>query len=208
MTYIQGRNRPSLSLERVWFGPRFLAFVVDSILVTIVWSVGTGMMLGPVLTEQGLAGQPDADIGQILLALWGRMSWMMTTFSIAVFAYYVLCEALWGMTPGKRMAGIRSVLLDEPSRRGLGLGVAFKREFIKVAGMLPGFLMMVAMMRVMGNSGDIEKLFEVLTDPVFAWLNPLAQLLPVIWLIWIAVSLAREKDPIYDKATGVAVVQR
>jgi uncharacterized RDD family membrane protein YckC len=94
---------------------RLLAFAVDGVLVSLV----TGIVCRP-LTPLHLAVGPLGSSDSVLQLLFGKPTapfWPLV--APVVLAYFIACEALFGLTPGKALAGLRVVNRDG-TRAGLG----------------------------------------------------------------------------------------
>jgi uncharacterized RDD family membrane protein YckC len=99
---------------------RFVALLLDAVIVLFPVTIVVGLLSGGGYTESG-EGYANAGIkvsesaSMLLLAL--------------VLGYYVLCEAATGATLGKRMVGIRVVSEDG---KGLTFGAAVVRNVLRL----------------------------------------------------------------------------
>jgi uncharacterized RDD family membrane protein YckC len=94
---------------------RFVALLLDAIIVFFPLSIVVGLLSGGGYAENGSAG--------ILVS--GKAFWL---FFLLGFAYYVLAEGLTGRTLGKRIVGIRVVSEDGQQ---VGLEAAFVRNLLR-----------------------------------------------------------------------------
>ena len=113
------------TFENAGMALRFVAVLLDSILVFFPLGVVLGLMTGGGYVERG-PGYTNAgvDIG-------GDMTLVII---LLVISYYVFAEGLTGMTLGKRMVGIRVV--DEDGDH-VGFGAAVVRNLLRL---VDGFL--------------------------------------------------------------------
>ena len=88
------------SLERAGIPLRFVAVLLDAVIVFFPAGIIVGLLFGGGWTETG-NGYANAGID-----LGGKAAWVLLALGVA---YYVLCEAATGATLGKRMAGIHVV---------------------------------------------------------------------------------------------------
>ncbi|AWH23160.1 MULTISPECIES: RDD family protein [Stenotrophomonas] len=93
--------------------PRALAWLID-----LGIRVGTGFVLA---------------IPLALLEEFGRGIYLAIMF-LLMWAYPIVCEALWGRTPGKRALGLRVVMRDGAP---LGWAGAVTRNLLRTVDMLP-----------------------------------------------------------------------
>jgi uncharacterized RDD family membrane protein YckC len=121
-----------LFLPLAGFGPRFLAFFIDmigvSIAQVILIAIGIGIAVG---AQLGAASGPD-DVGLLMIII---LAVLLIVFLLAPVFYFMLFESLWsGQTPGKRLAGIRVI------RRGgfpVGRREVLLRNLLRIIDMLP-----------------------------------------------------------------------
>jgi hypothetical protein len=91
--------------------------------------------LGGAITTGDITGTIKAMIGLFLLLLF-----------VAQWLYFVICEARWGRSPGKKWLGLRVVTT---SGRPIGWRAAALRNLLRVADLLPvGYLVGVVSMAV------------------------------------------------------------
>lgn len=197
-----------LQQKRVWFGPRFVGLIIDYLVFGVVWIVaGFSVMTSSLPPHMQTPVQPGV-MPIEMQVVFRKMAWLGLSFNIAIFVYLVVMEAWRGATIGKGLTGIRTVALSNPERRGLPFAKALLREFIKVAGFIPTLIIIPI---IFGEIIGIAEAMQPLTGSNFdAWFIPLqlvAQFLPLGWLAWIGVSLANNRDPIYDRMAGTTVVR-
>jgi uncharacterized RDD family membrane protein YckC len=120
-----------LRLPLAGFGPRFLAALVDSIVVTVGLTVLI-LVYVAVTAAFGTSGMGALVGNSVGVAIVILASLVLL---LSPLAYYVVFEALWnGQTPGKRLTGIRVVM-----RGGVPLtfrGVMY-RNLLRLIDMLP-----------------------------------------------------------------------
>jgi uncharacterized RDD family membrane protein YckC len=112
-----------LSLPLAGLGSRATALAVDSLLQAA--AVGALVALAPAVpvgaTPTGLTA---AGVGAAVIVLF-----------FVQWGYFCLFEGLWrGLTPGKRLVGIRVI---GPTGAGIGMGRAAVRNMVRVADALP-----------------------------------------------------------------------
>ncbi len=191
--------------ERVWFGPRFVALIIDWVVLSIVWMiVGLEFVSSTLTSDVGpcTTNMMPPEVAEIFLSFF-KMALVMT---VLAFAYFVFMEAWIGATIGKRIVGILTMLLDRPTLLGLPFGTAFWRELVKQAGFVAPHLIALVSMFGFINSLPSGQMPE---DGGIFWFfgSQLLGFFPVIWLIWIGVSLVNNRDPIYDRAARTTVVR-
>jgi uncharacterized RDD family membrane protein YckC len=95
------RERPEGGrLEKAGIPLRFVAVLLDTVIVLFPLAILVGLMTGGAYAES-TPGSANAGV-----AVGGRAIWLLLVVAVA---YYVLCEALTGKTLGKKMVGIRVV---------------------------------------------------------------------------------------------------
>jgi uncharacterized RDD family membrane protein YckC len=110
----------SLELEHAGVALRFVAVLLDSILVFLPLGIIVGLMSGGGYVERGSTyTNAGVDVtGNTMLFI-----------IFLVISYYVFAEGLTGMTLGKRLVGIRVV--DEAGQH-LGMGAAVVRNLLRL----------------------------------------------------------------------------
>ena len=100
----EGESRPKLDEEQsyVGVGRRAVAVILDSIVLAIPFFVFGNLIAS--ITGETTAGGFQLEGGSALL-LFGLMG-------VIGFGYYVLLEAYYGQTLGKRLVGVRVVTAD------------------------------------------------------------------------------------------------
>ena len=112
-----------LSYQVAGIGSRFLAALIDHVLLALIFSLGCTLL-------STVASQLQAGVDPLLLAF-------LTGIGIYLFlcAYHIFFETTWnGQTPGKRMVGIRVV---RAGGRPIGFLGSAIRNFIRLADFLP-----------------------------------------------------------------------
>ncbi|MFE0016874.1 RDD family protein [Mesorhizobium sp. NPDC059054] len=192
-------------LEKVWLGPRFVGLFVDWLIffvlsgVTWFWTVSSVFSSNVRIPPQQ---------GVFPAEMFTTMTRIFLIEILLLFAYLVVMETWRGATVGKMLAGIRTIDLSAPDHRPPPFVKALPREFVKAAGFLPSLVTSMVFSTLMANVTNAEQLESMMsTDGWFFPLQFIAQFLPLIWLAWIAVSLVNNRDPIYDRLSGTAVVR-
>jgi hypothetical protein len=192
-------------LERAWFGPRLVAIFIDSLIFGVVWMiVGFSALVSFIPPNIEAMPPPAGEVPPEIVSLMANMMWLILAMQLLIFTYFVLLEAWSGATIGKKLVGIGTVQLSNPARRGLPVGTALWREFVKIVGFLPPLLLMAYGAMLIPELADARSL-----DVHEGWfvITQLLQFLPLIWLAWIGISLVNHNDPVYDRAAGTAVVR-
>ena len=117
---LTSRFAPATDLENAGVALRFVAVLLDAVIVFFPLSIVVGLLAGGGYADSG-PGYANAGVvveGKAVLA-----------FAIAVLGYYVVAEALTGRTLGKRLVRIRVV--DEAGEH-LSLGASFVRNVLRV----------------------------------------------------------------------------
>lgn len=114
--------------EVAGIGSRFLAALVDTLLITLLLII-TNFIL---LTIAGATGQIDG--GSSRAALWLAAILGLISFLI-LWGYYIFFELLWnGQSPGKRLVGLRVIRSDgNPT----GVIESIVRNLIRIVDFLP-----------------------------------------------------------------------
>ena len=123
----------TLQLPLAGFGPRALAFFVDSIAISVAQFVIGALLVAigvamSVFDNLGSGGAPSGS-GLAMLILF------VLIILLVYPAYFILFESIWnGQTPGKRLTGIRVVM-----RGGLPLNsqAIWMRNLMRLVDMLP-----------------------------------------------------------------------
>lgn len=94
------RERGWSSVENAGIPLRFVAVLLDAVIVLFPLSIVIGLMSGGGYAEHGDGwGNAGVNIG-------GNLFWLLLAVAVG---YYVVCEAATGATLGKRMVGIRVI---------------------------------------------------------------------------------------------------
>jgi uncharacterized RDD family membrane protein YckC len=112
------------SLENAGIALRFVAVLLDAVIVLLPLTIVVGLMTGGGYSEHG-DGYANAgvDVG-------ANAFWLLLALGVG---YYVVCEATTGMTVGKGIVGIRVVGEDG---RHVTLGAALVRNLLRVVDAL------------------------------------------------------------------------
>jgi uncharacterized RDD family membrane protein YckC len=113
------------SLENAGLALRFVAVLLDAVIVFFPLSLLVGLLTGGGYAERG-PGYANAGIN----VGGGKVFLLLLTLGVA---YYIVCEAATGATLGKRMVGIRVV--DEDGDR-VTLGAAVIRNLLRLVDAL------------------------------------------------------------------------
>jgi uncharacterized RDD family membrane protein YckC len=108
------------SIENAGLPLRFVAVLLDTILVLFPLAIVLGLMVGGGYAESG-SGFANAGVN-----VGGESFWLLLALFVG---YYVFCEAATGATLGKRMVGIRVVGEDGEH---LTFGAAFLRNILRL----------------------------------------------------------------------------
>lgn len=127
------------SLENAGIALRFVAVLLDAVIVFFPLAIVVGLLSGGGYADRG-PGYANAGIN-----VGGNAFWLLLALGIG---YYIVCEAATGATLGKRMVGIRVV--DEDGDR-VTLGSAVIRNLLRLVDALffylVGFLFAVTSSR-------------------------------------------------------------
>ena len=139
--------------------------------------------------------------GQLAVTPVYDISWVA---GLALLVYLVGMEASRGQTVGKRLLGIRTIVISRGRTIGTGIYRALARRLammLFVLAALPSW----AMAAWIGD--DMVAASRLLVDPTYRAVNLAGIALGVAWFVWIAVSMVRKRDPIYDRIAGTAVLR-
>jgi uncharacterized RDD family membrane protein YckC len=128
-------------LEKAGLPLRFVAVLLDAVIVLFPLAIVVGLLAGGGFRE---SGDGYASVG---VEVGGNAFWALLAVGLG---YYVICEALTGMTVGKRMVGIRVV--DENGEH-LSLAAAVVRNVLRL----------------------VDSFFFYLVGAIFALASPLGQ---------------------------------
>jgi uncharacterized RDD family membrane protein YckC len=112
------------SLENAGIALRFVAVLLDAVIVFFPLGIVVGLMTGGGYAERG-QGYANAGIN-----VGDNAFWLLLALGLG---YYIVCEAATGATLGKRMVGIRVV--DEDGDR-VTLGAAVVRNLLRLVDAL------------------------------------------------------------------------
>lgn len=104
-------------------GSRIVAFIIDAIITGIVG----GILTFPLVFLVGLGGDASG-AGAGLLFL------VQLIFPLAVFAYFIVMEGMYGYTIGKKLMSIRVV---GENGAQIGMGAAAIRNVLRIVDSLP-----------------------------------------------------------------------
>ena len=94
------RERGWSSMENAGIPLRFVAVLLDAVIVLFPLSIVIGLTSGGGYAERG-SGYANAGVN-----VGGNVFWLLLAVAVG---YYVVCEAATGATLGKRMVGIRVI---------------------------------------------------------------------------------------------------
>jgi len=114
----------NLSLAKAGLALRFVAILLDAVIVLFPASIAVGLLSGGGYTQ---TGNGSANAGIVVA---GKAIWLLLALALG---YYVVCEALTGATLGKRIVGIRVVGEDGEH---LTLGAAVVRNLLRLVDAL------------------------------------------------------------------------
>ena len=136
---LRTRERGWSTLENAGIPLRFVAVLLDLVIVFLPLSIVIGLMTGGGYAERG-NGYANAGLN-----VGGNAVWMLLALGIG---YYIVCEGATGATLGKRMVGIRVVGEDGEH---VTFGAAVVRNLLRVIDALffylIGFLFALASTR-------------------------------------------------------------
>lgn len=112
------RNDAS-SLDRAGLPRRFIAVLLDAVIVFFPLAIVVGLLFGGGYNERE-AGSVNVGVN-----VEGTASWALLALALG---YYIVAEALTGMTVGKRIVGIRVV---GEGGEHVGLGAAVIRNLLR-----------------------------------------------------------------------------
>ena len=112
------------SLENAGIPLRFVAVLLDAVIVFIPLSIVVGLLSGGGYADRG------NDYAKAGINVGGNAFWLLLALGVG---YYVVCEAATGATLGKRMVGIRVV--DEDGDR-LTFGASLIRNLLRLVDAL------------------------------------------------------------------------
>jgi uncharacterized RDD family membrane protein YckC len=115
-------------LEKAGIPLRFVAVLLDLVLVLFPLAIVVGLMTGGGSTESGSGN------ANVAVDVTGGAAWLLLAL---VVGYYVVCEAATGMTLGKRIVGIRVVAEDG---RHITVGAAVVRNLLRLIDALVFYL--------------------------------------------------------------------
>jgi uncharacterized RDD family membrane protein YckC len=110
---LSARRSDLIDLENAGVALRFVAVLLDAVLVFLPLGIVVGLLSGGGYSERG-DGYADAGV-----IVGGNAIWALLALGLG---YYIVCEALVGMTVGKRLVGIR-VVAEDGEHAGLGPAV-------------------------------------------------------------------------------------
>jgi len=122
---------------------------------------------------------------------------------LSLLAYMVCMEWRSGETFGKRATGIRVVDAENPARIGIPFGRALLRQIAMYGGVLPFLVLEISVVILVSDAAQLE---AIMTSAPYTLLMIVAGVVGLAWAIWILVSLARKRDPIYDRLAKTTVV--
>ena len=119
----------SFGYDVAGIGSRFMAALVDSILIVIIQALALGVMWA-VLTS-ALGDPLDSPLGAWLVALLGLLAFAL------LWGYYLLFEMIWnGQSPGKRWIGLRVI---KDSGAPISLVDSAIRNLVRLVDFLPAY---------------------------------------------------------------------
>nr|WP_292773878.1 RDD family protein [Mesorhizobium sp.] len=142
----------------------------------------------------------DAE-GQLAVQAGYNVTWGAL---LALLAYFVVLEAIYGRTIGKTAMRIRAIRVASPEPRGVGWGRALARRFAWQIGGIPFILTQIPIVMA-GN--NLEAIASILNSPAYSVAAIVSAIIMAAWLAWLAISMARKRDPVYDRIAGTAVVR-
>lgn len=172
-------------------------FGFDSSSLLVVSSVETSETSTTTISESFWL-KPD---GQLADQPGYNVTWVAV---LALFIYFVAAEASYGMTLGKKAMGLRTIRVLAPQTRGIGWGRAIARRFAWQIGGIPFMLTQIPMIWP-GN--DADAVARVINSPAYLVAGIVSLVIMAAWLAWLAISMARKRDAVYDRLVGTAVIR-
>jgi uncharacterized RDD family membrane protein YckC len=132
------RGDDASHLDNAGLPRRFVAVLLDAVIVLFPLAIAVGLLFG--------GGYNEREGGSVNIGVnvAGSASWALLALSVG---YYIVSEALTGMTVGKRIVGIRVV--DEGGEH-VGLGAAVIRNLLRPIDAL--FLYLVGALFALASS--------------------------------------------------------
>ncbi len=121
---------------------------------------------------------------------------------LLLLGYLIAMEYRSGATIGKRILQIQTIDIDFPSRIGIPFRKALFRHLAMLIGLIPAVILGAVMLIRVLSGADLATIF---TSPFVAILIATG-LLEFAWIVWITISVASKRDPIYDRLVGTAVI--
>jgi len=170
--------------NRIGFGPRLGAYLIDIVLVTIVgWIfsiVFAGLFAGlGAAAGGGMGGGEGAAVGGIM----GMVAGILTGFFLASILYNLL-EAIKGYTLGKLMLGLQ---IGNEDGTKAPIGTLFLRYAIKNIGMILSFLALI---------------------PFLIWIGTFSWLASLVVFIGCFFAIGAKKQALHDMIGKTAVFKR
>jgi uncharacterized RDD family membrane protein YckC len=122
--HLPSRRSDSSHLEKAGLSLRFVAVLLDTVIIFFPLGILVGLLSGGGYSERG-NGYASAGVN-----VDGNAFWALIALGVG---YYIVCEALSGMTVGKRIVGIRVVAEDGDH---VGLGAAVVRNLLRLVDCL------------------------------------------------------------------------
>lgn len=139
--------------DRIGFGPRLGAYVLDLIIIWLIgWVVGmfAGGAIGALIMNSGSAESAEASqAAGALGGILGGMAAMVGTVMLASFVVFLI-EGLTGVTPGKLILGLQ---VGSQDGKKAAIGSLFTRFLVKTSGTILTILAGVAGVAILGKLG-------------------------------------------------------
>jgi uncharacterized RDD family membrane protein YckC len=120
---------------------------------------------------------------------------------LTFLVYLIVMISKTGKTLGARAVKVRVVDAAQPGTPGVPIGKTVIRYLAMVIGAVPMFAVLIYQRVAVGGSAD-----TMFTGSFFRWFM-IAGVLGMVWVIVLAVQIARKKDPVYDRLAGTAVLK-
>ncbi|CAI2932716.1 RDD family protein [Aminobacter niigataensis] len=122
---------------------------------------------------------------------------------LILFVFLFSMEWRTGWTFGKRCVTIVVKDVDDERRVSLPVNKAFRRQFVKAAGLLPMIVLQIAYV-IAEWMGSVPTEGELQTQ---VWLvaSVASIAIAIAWFVWIAVSIMFGRDPIHDRFAATTV---
>ncbi len=129
----------------------------------------------------------------------------VTWIAVLIFlAYIVACEVRRGRTIGDRVVRTRVVDAAHPEVVGIPFARSILRRVAMMIGAIPAAIVLA---RVFYDRYDAAALAAYTATPFYRYGMIASAVVCLAWFLLIVISIARKKDPIYDRIARTAVIR-